>query len=96
MSNESKDDKALKYFKDQAPHNPGTLFTDPLFPPNMNSLLGLDSNGTPIDEDSYFENEDDVDFIKDEVTFARPKKYLVKIIKYFRVKLNSMTLSKVH
>ena len=87
MSNESKDDKALKYFKDQAPHNPGTLFTDPLFPPNMNSLLGLDSNGTPIDEDSYFENEDDVDFIKDEVTFARPKEIFGENYKVFSGKI---------
>ena len=45
----------LKYWKDQKPPESGKLFEDPNFPPNANSLLGLDSNGKPIDSKAYNE-----------------------------------------
>ena len=41
------------YYKDQKPNQTGNKYTDDLFPPNEKSLLGLDSNGTPIDQEAY-------------------------------------------
>ena len=51
----------LPYWKNQEPHKPGTPFTDPLFPPNEKSLMGLDSNGNPIDPKAYQENKSSID-----------------------------------
>ena len=45
--------KELIYWKGQLIPEKGKKFTDPLFPPNKNSLLGLDSNGKPIDPIAY-------------------------------------------
>ena len=45
--------KELIYWKNQAIPEKGKQFIDPLFPPNKNSLLGLDSNGEPIDPIAY-------------------------------------------
>ena len=43
----------LTYWKNQAQPKEGELYTDDLFPPGQNSLMGLDSSGNPIDKDAY-------------------------------------------
>ena len=47
----SKDE--LIYWKNQETPKTDEIFTDPLFPPTLNSLFGLDSSGKPIDIDIY-------------------------------------------
>ena len=61
--------KKLIYWKNQSLPNSGELFTDPLFPPNINSLLGLDSKGKPIDPKAYNDLSNEID--TNEITFAR-------------------------
>ena len=63
----------LEYWKFQQPPETEKLFTDPLFPPNMNSILGLDSNGQPIDQLVYNEKSKEREEFKD-ITFVRPHK----------------------
>lgn len=42
--------KSLRYFKNQIPpQNTDTMFVDPFFPPNDNSIFGCDQFGNPID-----------------------------------------------
>ena len=60
----------LTYWKNQEPPKSGTLFEDPLFPPNANSLLGLNSSGKPIDSKAYSEKARNINI--SEITFARP------------------------
>ena len=60
----------LTYWKNQEPPKSGTLFEDPLFPPNANSLLGLNSSGKPIDSKAYSEKARNINI--NEITFARP------------------------
>ena len=43
----------LTYWKNQNPGKEGEMYTDDLFPPNLNSLMGLDSSGNPIDQEAY-------------------------------------------
>ena len=43
----------LAYWKNQSPGKEGEMYTDDLFPPNQNSLMGLDSSGNPIDQEAY-------------------------------------------
>ena len=56
------------YYKDQKPNQTGNKYTDDLFPPNEKSLLGLDSNGAPIDQEAYNKaiggliNKDNIEF----------------------------------
>ena len=59
----------FSYWKNQEKPNPGILYTDPLFPPNVNSLLGLDKNGKIIDNKAYKENVNEIK--KDEIEFMR-------------------------
>jgi hypothetical protein len=42
--------KSLKYWKNQTPPTTGKKYTDDLFPPNANSLIGKDSSGNFIDK----------------------------------------------
>ena len=42
--------KVVKIYKNQDLPQSGTPFTDPLFPPNANSILGKDQNGNYIDK----------------------------------------------
>ena len=61
--------KKIPYWKNQETPKSGALFTDPLFPPNKNSLLGLDYNGKIIDSKSYKDNikeikENEIEFIR--------------------------------
>ena len=51
----------LQYWKNQEAPVAGTLYEDPLFPPNKNSLLGLDSNGKPIDSTAYNQKASSID-----------------------------------
>ena len=41
--------KSLKYWKNQSPPLPNIPFTDPLFPPTINSLISKKLNGEYID-----------------------------------------------
>ena len=59
----------LTYWKDQPAPQPGSLYKDPYFPPNANSLLGLDSNGKPIDSKAYNEKAKNIN--TNEIGFAR-------------------------
>ena len=43
----------LTYWGNQSPGKEGEAYTDDKFPPNENSLMGLDSSGNPIDKDAY-------------------------------------------
>ena len=47
------DNYNIPYWKNQELPIKGQKFTDPLFPPDEKSLLGLDSNYKPIDPDAY-------------------------------------------
>jgi len=76
----------LEYWKLQQPPEPGKLFTDPLFPPNMNSLLGLDTNGQPIDLVAYNEKSVEREEFKD-ITFARPNEIFGENYKLFSGKI---------
>ena len=51
----NKQRRAPTYWKNQEKPKEGEVFKDPLFPPTNNSLLGLDSNGNPIDSKAYSE-----------------------------------------
>ena len=48
----------------------GELFTDPNFPPDKNSLMGLNSSGKPIDSEAYKTNSSSLN--PNEITFKRP------------------------
>ena len=74
MSKSGTNEKKPTYFKNQKPPNPNEVFTDPLFPPNVNSLIGLDSSGKIIDVEAY--NEKVKEIKKDEIEFYRPKDIL--------------------
>ena len=76
----------LEYWKSQHPPEKGKLFTDPLFPPNMNSLLALDSNGQPIDPKAYEENAEAIEKFKN-VTFVRPNEIFGDNYKLFSSKI---------
>ena len=71
MSTEKETRKKIEftYWKNQEAPQSGTLYEDPLFPPTKNSLLGLDSNGNPIDSTTYKEKAKNIDTNK--ITFAR-------------------------
>ena len=62
--------RPLKYWKNQDPPKNNEIFTDPLFPPNNNSLLGLDSSGNPIDKVVYEQKAGRIN--TDEIGFFRP------------------------
>ena len=61
--------EALSYWKNQQPPESGTLYTDPLFPPNVYSLLGVDSEGYVIDATAYKEKAGNINTNK--IGFAR-------------------------
>ena len=60
----------IPYWKNQKPPIKGQEFTDPLFPPNNKSLLGLNSNNKPIDPESYNENKH---LSRCKIEFKRPR-----------------------
>jgi len=76
----------LEYWKGQQPPERGKLFTDPLFPPNMNSILGLDSNGQPIDQAAYDEYSKEREEFKD-IKFVRPNEIFGNNYKLFSGKI---------
>ena len=59
----------LPYFKKQRPPAKGEKFTDPLFPPTANSLMGLNEDNQPYDLKAYTDNKDDIKM--EEITFMR-------------------------
>ena len=70
INNKKKEQKKeLIYWKNQAIPEKGKQFIDPLFPPNKNSLLGLDSNGEPIDPIAYKNIPKNIN--SDEIIFSR-------------------------
>ena len=77
---EKKQRPHLSYWKNQTPPETGKLFTDDLFPPNKNSLLGLNSNNMPIDLKAYNEEKRN---ISDDVIFVRPKEIFGEKYKLF-------------
>ena len=85
MSATNGESQGLKYWKDQTPPKSGSLFTDPLFPPNKNSLLGLDSNGNPIDPTAYKEKAGSIN--TNQVTFARASEIFKSGCKLFSEKI---------
>ena len=62
------------YWNNQEPPKTDEIFTDPLFPPTVNSLLALDSSGKPIDNNAYNEHKDEIK--TDEISFFRAKEIL--------------------
>ena len=62
------------YWKNQKPPNSDEIFTDPLFPPSVNSLIGLDSFGNIIDNESYNENIEAIKIY--DIDFYRPQEIL--------------------
>ena len=87
MSTEQSQRKKIefKYWKDQKPPESGKLFVDPNFPPNDNSLLGLDSNGKPIDNKAYSEKARNIN--TNEIGFARAKDIFGDKYKLFSEKI---------
>ena len=61
----------LIYWKNQELPIKGQKFTDPIFPPDKKSLLGLDSNNKPIDPDNYKENN----INSNDIEFKRPSEF---------------------
>ena len=85
MSASNEEQKKPKYWKDQEPPKSGTLFTDPLFPPNKNSLLGLDSSGKIIDQTAYKEKAGSIN--TNQVVFARATEIFKSGCKLFSEKI---------
>ena len=78
------------YWKNQEPPKSGQLYTDPLFPPNANSLLGLDSNGKVIDSKAYNERAREIN--TNQIGFARAStifgdKYKLIVIFYLQLQI---------
>ena len=76
----------FRYFLDQQPPLPGVPFTDPLFPPNRNSLLGLDPFGKIIDPKALQDNLYDANKFE-QITFARPYEIFGNEYKLFSGKI---------
>ena len=68
---ENKKRKGPIYWKNQEPPKEGVMFEDPEFPPTVNSLLGLDKKGNPIDSKAYSEKAKNIK--KSEIGFFRAK-----------------------
>ena len=60
----------IPYYKDQIPGVEGKEYKDDIFPPNENSLLGLNSEGNPIDQEAYEKAIGGL-IKKDEIEFKR-------------------------
>ena len=87
MTTEYEDEKkiALTYWKNQEPPQEGQLYEDPLFPPTAYSLLGLDSNGNPIDIKAYNEKSKNINI--NQIGFARASKIFGDKYKLFSEKI---------
>jgi calpain-15 len=53
MSTANEQKLKLTYWKNQSPPEEGKDYKDDIFPPDNNSLMGLDSNGNPIDKEAF-------------------------------------------
>ena len=87
MSSEAGERKKIEltYWKNQEPPQSGKLYEDPLFPPNKNSLLGLDSNGKPIDSKAYNEKAKNIN--TNQIGFARASEIFGNKYKLFSEKI---------
>ena len=74
MSKTNSSVKKSIYWKNQEPPKTSEVFTDPLFPPTVNSLLALDSSGKPIDNNAYNEKKEEIK--TDEISFFRANEIL--------------------
>ena len=75
----------LTYWRNQDPPQSGKLYQDPLFPPNANSLLGLDSKGNPIDSKAYKEKAKNIN--TNEIGFLRASEIFGNKYKLFSEKI---------
>ena len=77
----------LSYWRNQQPPQSvqGQTYKDPIFPPNANSLLGLDSNGNPVDSKAYTEKAKSIN--TNDITFARPNEIFGDKYKLFSEKI---------
>ena len=71
--------KKFKIYRDQKTPEEGTKFTDPLFPPNENSLLGKNEKGEFLDPEagkrSIILNTNDIEWKRAQDIFAEPQLY---------------------
>ena len=81
----SKDKNIIPYWKNQNSPIPGTLYTDPLFPPNKNSLLGLDLKEKKIDPKAYKDNINEIKV--NEIEFYRASEIFDNKYKLFSEKI---------
>ena len=67
--------RVTKYYRDQSPYTGEDPYVDPFFPPNNNSIFGLDADGIPIDkiEERRLEAENDFQIDKDNIVWLRPE-----------------------
>ena len=79
------DDKKIEltYWGNQQPGKEGEPYTDDKFPPNTNSLMGLDSSGNPIDKEAYtnangqYINPQQVEFLSASEIFKNERYVLI-------------------
>lgn len=74
MSKANSSENKPIYWKNQEPPKISEVFSDPLFPPTVNSLLALDSSGKPIDNNAYNEKKEEIK--TDEISFFRANEIL--------------------
>ena len=73
----------LTYWGNQEAGKAGEMYTDDKFPPNKNSLMGLDSNGNPIDKDAFtnangkYINPEKVEFMRASEIFKNDRYVLI-------------------
>ena len=83
MTTADKQKIELTYWQNQEPPKEGEAYTDPKFPPNQNSLMGLDSSGNPIDRDAYtnangkYINPSKIDFLRASEIFKDTRYVLI-------------------
>lgn len=67
--------RITKFYRDQEPYHGTDLFTDSMFPPNLNSILGLTESGEPVDKDEERRTEAEQSFRinQQDIVWLRPK-----------------------
>lgn len=66
--------RVKKYYQNQEPYSGEELYTDPNFPPNRNSIFGVNSDGTSIEKDGQRKVEAEASFQinEDDIVWLRP------------------------
>jgi len=80
--------QVTKYFKNQKPYFGTEPFTDELFPPNYNSLMGYDADGNPKDK-IFLYNKTEDDFPKDLISWKRASEIFTTKFAIFEGSINS-------